>query len=157
MTLVIKKLTHFPIWWYQKSSWWWFRFFKNLLVFLDNKLATSLMARMLLVPLFHDTSLLGRTLSLIFRLVRVLIGSIIIVLTALAIGFWLIIWQLLPIALVLVLGEIGWLMILIIWCLDIGYQWRQPLALNPDLKLKSKQVIHYLDKNTKKTVKQSTD
>ncbi|MCX6816812.1 MAG: ATP-dependent Clp protease ATP-binding subunit [Candidatus Beckwithbacteria bacterium] len=81
------------------------RLVKNLLIFLDNRLALSLMLQMLFVPLFHDVSFLGRVLSFIYRVVRIVIGSIVMSLSIIAIGFWLIIWLILS----PIISTISWL------------------------------------------------
>lgn len=47
---------------------------KNVLSYLEEDLAVYLMLRLIFVPLFHDSSIVGRFLSFFFRLFRVLIG-----------------------------------------------------------------------------------
>lgn len=77
-----------PQFWYRTTLIWWPRLVKNLTIFLDNKLAVSLNLRMLLVPMFHDTSFLGRLLSFIVRLIKIIIGAVALGLTLVAAGFW---------------------------------------------------------------------
>ncbi|MFH0942649.1 MAG: ATP-dependent Clp protease ATP-binding subunit [Candidatus Beckwithbacteria bacterium] len=115
----MNKLVHFPIFWYKDSLIWFRRLFKNLLTFLNNKLAVSLMIQMLFVPLFHDASFLGRILSFIFRAVRILIGGTIIILTLISMVFWLSVWLVIPIAVVWVGKETGWIILLALWLIDI--------------------------------------
>ena len=50
------------------------RTWKNLILYLEEDLAVGLMWRLLFVPLFHDFSIVGRSLSFIFRLLRITIG-----------------------------------------------------------------------------------
>lgn len=127
--MVILKLFHLPIWWYKDSLSWFKRLFKNLLMFLDNKLAFRLMIQMLIVPMFHDTSLLGRILSLIYRLIRIAVGLIVMSLTVLTMGFWLIIWLVTPILLVIMTKEVGLILIGLIWVYDSIQQLKKPLRL----------------------------
>ncbi len=139
MTMIITKSLHFPLWWYRDSLLWWKRFFKNLLIFLDNKLAVSLMLKMLFIPLFHDASLLGRVLSFIFRVVRVVVGGLIIVLTLVSMIFWFLVWLALPIILIITMGWVGAAGLLLVGFLDAVKQWRQD----------------YLDSEVKKMVRLS--
>lgn len=127
--MVILKLFHLPVWWYKDSLNWFKRLFKNLLMFLDNKLAFRLMIQMLIVPMFHDTSLLGRILSLIYRLIRITVGLIVMSLTVLTMGFWLIIWLITPILLVIMTKEVGLVLIGLIWVYDSIQQLKKPLRL----------------------------
>jgi len=149
------KLIHLPIWWYGHSLAWFKRFFRNLLVFLDNRLAVSLMIRMLLVPMFHDTSIVGRVLSLLFRLVRFLVGGIILILTILAMGFWLISWLSLPVIMIFGLKEVGWLILLILWLGDILRQIKKPGKIKADKEVEIFDIKDYLLKDFKKLVKKS--
>ncbi|MEK7622835.1 MAG: ATP-dependent Clp protease ATP-binding subunit [Patescibacteria group bacterium] len=110
---------YFPIWWYKDSLLWFKRLTKNLLVFLDNKTAFRLMAATLLVPMWQDTSFLGRILSLIYRVTRLILGLMIMILTLLAIIIWVLAWLVMPMviwlisdwgkpALILLTTGIGW-------------------------------------------------
>ncbi|MEA3355042.1 MAG: ATP-dependent Clp protease ATP-binding subunit [Patescibacteria group bacterium] len=122
MKFLFNKLFHFPVFWYKDFLIGSRRFFRNLIIFLDNKLAVSLMLKMLFVPLFHDTSIVGRVLSFIFRFSRVILGSLIISLVILAMFFWLIVWIFLPVMAVIIFGEIGILGFGILWTIDFIYK-----------------------------------
>lgn len=125
MKIVVAKSLHLPLWWYRDSLVWFKRFFQNLLIFLDNKLAVSLMLQMLFIPLFHDASLLGRVLSFIFRVVRVVVGGLIIILTVVSMIFWFLVWLALPIILIITMGWAGAVSLLLVGFLDAIKQWRQ--------------------------------
>ncbi len=78
--------------WYPDALAIFIRSWHNTLSFLEEDLAVNLMLRLLLVPLFHDSTIVGRVLSLCFRLSRILTGllayfaaSMLIILLAL---FW---------------------------------------------------------------------
>jgi len=134
MKKTVNFLFHLPLWWYKDSLGWWKRFFRNLLVFLDNKFAVRLMMRMLLVPMFHDTSILGRILSFLYRLIRGVIGVIVIVVTLLGMGFWLIVWLMIPL-MVLVLGkEIGLAGFGLVWLVDSYKQISKGRDLDPKVR-----------------------
>ncbi|KKQ60054.1 MAG: ATPase with chaperone activity, ATP-binding subunit [Candidatus Daviesbacteria bacterium GW2011_GWA2_38_17] len=51
-----------------------FRTWKNLILFLEEDLAVGLMWKLIFTPLFHDSSFIGRGLSIAFRMGRILIG-----------------------------------------------------------------------------------
>jgi len=155
MQLLMRKIFHLSIWWYKDSLIWFKRFFRNLLVFLDNRLAVSLMAQMWLVPLFHDVSWLGRGLSLIFRTVRIIVGGLVIALTVLAIGFWVITWLVLPVAVIVGLKDIGWLILGLVWLGDSYRQLKQPLELSAAVKLKPGQVKNYMTRECQLEVKKA--
>ncbi|MDD5147479.1 MAG: ATP-dependent Clp protease ATP-binding subunit [Candidatus Daviesbacteria bacterium] len=80
--------------WYPESIAFFIRTWKNLILFLEEDLAVGLMWRLLFAPLFHDTSVVGRILSFIFRVGRILIGLfafLIATISLLAVGgYWLI-------------------------------------------------------------------
>lgn len=75
--MIMKYLTlpiHLINFWYVESIDVFFRTWKNLILFLEEDLAVGLMWRLLFVPLFHDASIIGRALSLLFRSIRIFIG-----------------------------------------------------------------------------------
>ena len=84
------------LFWYTRGFKWFGRFFKNLVIFLDNKLAVTLMVNLWLTPLFHDTSIIGRLLSFIYRTLRIAVGSVFMLAAISAMGFWLLVWLVLP-------------------------------------------------------------
>ena len=101
---------HLPLFWYRATVIWWPRLLKNLTIFLDNQLAASVNLRMFFIPMFQDTSVLGRILSLIVRVSRILIGSLVIGLTLTAGCLWFLLW--------LAITPI----FILIWPLDILFQ-----------------------------------
>lgn len=62
--------------WYFEGLLFFVRVFKNTLLFLEEDMAVGLMLKLLFVPLFHDSSIVGRLLSFVFRLTRVVFGLI---------------------------------------------------------------------------------
>lgn len=83
---------HLPFFWYKSTFIWWPRLLKNLTIFLDNQLAVSVNLTMLVIPMFQDTSVLGRILSLIVRLGRITFGLLVIGLTLAAGCLWFVLW-----------------------------------------------------------------
>lgn len=124
MKQLFLKLFHFWFWWYRDCLIWFKRLLKNLLIFLNNRLAVSLMIQMWLVPLFQDSSFLGRFLSLIFRTVRILFGGIIMIISFIAISFWLIVWLVFPLLLIVNLKLIGLYLLSLYWLIDIYKIWQ---------------------------------
>lgn len=83
--------------WYSDAVFLFLRLWHNLINILEEDLAVSLMWRLLFVPLFHDSSFIGRILSFIFRLTRVLFGITAYLFASLAVFSLALVWFLLPI------------------------------------------------------------
>src|SRR5258708_7256561 len=82
--------------WYVDSLNLFFRVWVHLISFLEEDLAVSLMFKLLFVPLFHDSSLVGRVLSFGFRLFRVVFGLVAYILASLALLLITLVWFGLP-------------------------------------------------------------
>ena len=67
---------HIIEFWYPEGIEFFIRTWRNLILFLEEDLAVGLMWKLLLVPLFHDASVVGRALSIFFRVFRIIIGLI---------------------------------------------------------------------------------
>lgn len=65
---------HLIEFWYPEGVVFFFRLWKNSMLFLEEDLAVGLMWRLLFIPLFHDASIVGRVLSFLFRISRILMG-----------------------------------------------------------------------------------
>lgn len=76
-----------------------YRLWKNTIATLEEDLAVSLMIRLFFTPLFHDSSLVGRFLSIIFRSFRILIGFFAFVIASVIIFTGALIWITAPILL----------------------------------------------------------
>ncbi|MBI3486136.1 ATP-dependent Clp protease ATP-binding subunit [Candidatus Daviesbacteria bacterium] len=85
--------------WYSDAFFLFIRVWHNLINILEEDLAVSLMWRLLFVPLFHDSSFIGRILSFIFRLTRVLFGITAYFFASLGVFSLALVWFLLPILL----------------------------------------------------------
>src|SRR3989344_1792878 len=88
---------HLLKFWYIESLTFFVLTWKNLMLFLEEDLAVTLMWRLIFVPLFHDSSVVGRILSFLFRFFRILLGLFaftIVSLIFLAIVFY---WFCLPV------------------------------------------------------------
>ncbi len=68
-------------------------------------MAVGLMWRLLFTPLFHDSSFVGRILSLIFRLVRIVSGVVTMIFATLTMSLIALVWLLLP-------------LFFLVWCVD---------------------------------------
>ena len=97
----MKKYLHIPIhlveFWYPEGIIFFIKLWKNLMLFLEEDLAVSLMWRLLLTPLFHDSSYVGRFLSFLFRLSRILIGLFAFALSSIGLSFIAVYWFTLPV------------------------------------------------------------
>lgn len=82
------------IFWYPGSIAFFIQTWRNLMLFLEEDLAVMLMLRLLFTPLFHDSTIVGRVLSFIFRLTRILMGLFAFLLATVILlligGYWLI-------------------------------------------------------------------
>jgi ATP-dependent Clp protease ATP-binding subunit ClpA len=65
---------HLIEFWYPEGVVFFVRTWKNLMLFLEEDLAVTLMWKLLFVPLFHDSSIVGKVLSFLFRFFRILVG-----------------------------------------------------------------------------------
>ncbi len=91
------KYIHLPIhlieFWYPEGIRFFVRTWQNLMLYLEEDLAVRLMLRLLFVPLFHDSTIVGRILSFLFRISRVLIGIFAFAITTIILlclgGYWL--------------------------------------------------------------------
>ena len=83
---------HLIEFWYPEGIEFFVRIWKNLMLFLEEDLAVTLMWKLLFTPLFHDSSIVGRILSFTFRLFRILVGffafAVTSILLLLIAGYW---------------------------------------------------------------------
>lgn len=89
--------------WYVDGTVILIRIWRNLLFLIEEDMAVSLMWRLLFTPLFHDASFVGRILSFIFRIIRIVSGIVTILFVTLGILGLGLIWFSLPILL------LGWI------------------------------------------------
>jgi ATP-dependent Clp protease ATP-binding subunit ClpC len=82
--------------WYPKAFNFFMRLWRNSMLFLEEDLAVGLMVKLLFVPLFHDASIVGRIVSFIFRLTRIVFGFTAYVLVSVIIVFVAFIWFITP-------------------------------------------------------------
>ncbi len=148
MRITVKKVLHLPKWWYLDSLRVFVRLFKNLSVFLDNKLAVSLMARMLFVPLFQDRTIVGFTLSFIFRIIRIVTGSLILLLTWVMMLFWFLIWLGIPIG-VIIYGQFNWVLVLI-WLVDGLVEIFKTEKIEVKKEIKDKRIKSYVSNKVRR-------
>ncbi|MBI4038081.1 ATP-dependent Clp protease ATP-binding subunit [Candidatus Daviesbacteria bacterium] len=90
--------THLLKFWYVESLSFFILTWKNLILYLEEDLGFGLMWKLLFVPLFHDSSLVGHILSFIFRLVRILLGLFAFALATIMMVALAILWFALPVA-----------------------------------------------------------
>lgn len=90
-------------WWFIKTPLLIVRLLKHSLRYLDNHLAVTLMLRMLFVPIFGDNSVIGFALGIIFRAVRVLFGTVILVADIIFFALLFLLWATSPLLLIIFL------------------------------------------------------
>jgi ATP-dependent Clp protease ATP-binding subunit ClpC len=96
---------HLIYFWYVDGSSTLIRIWRNLLFLIEEDMAVGLMWRLLFTPLFHDSSFVGRILSLIFRLVRIVSGVVTMIFATLTMSLIALVWLLLP-------------LFFLVWCVD---------------------------------------
>lgn len=82
--------------WYRDGVIFFLKLLSNLIQFLEEDLAVGLMARLLFQPLFHDSSIVGRIMSFLFRLTRIIVGVAAMGVTGVVVGGVLLLWVLVP-------------------------------------------------------------
>ena len=92
-SVIVEYFVRFPIWWFLEIAILFPFLLKKITLIWDDHFAVRLNLRMLFVPMFQDTTFLGRLLSLFFRTVRILIGTcavfVVVIFTILSFCLWL--------------------------------------------------------------------
>ena len=109
--------------WYFDSFKFFFRLWKNVIATVEEDLAVGLMWRLLFVPLFHDSSIIGRLMSFSFRLIRIGMGIFAYFIVSLIIILMLIVWLAWPVLLFapewrllgLIIGGLGLIIFIVNW------------------------------------------
>ena len=97
---LVLELIYFPIWWYSVR---FLRFFKNIRLFLiqrEKSLGFLIWAKNILVPMYGQYDLAGRVISFFMRLVQIIARGFILLLWASLCFLALLLWLILPVALV---------------------------------------------------------
>ncbi len=87
--------------WYPEAISFFIRTWKNLILLLEEDLAVGLMWKLLFTPLFHDSTVVGRALSLVFRLGRITMGLFAFLMATLALFLLAVFWLVLPVLAIL--------------------------------------------------------
>lgn len=100
---------HLVKFWYPEGLVVFVRSWRNLILLLEEDLSVSLNWRLMFVPLFHDTSIIGRVLSFLFRIFKIVLGLFAFVLGTLVILLLAAYWFALPLFVIFnVLGFWSW-------------------------------------------------
>lgn len=116
-TFWLKSFFYLPYFWYVEGSATFLRTLYRLLIYLDQAFALTIMARFFFVPLFGDYTLLGRCLAIPFRLGRIVVGVVAVVVGELSLLALFALWLIFPFALLLRYPELGLLAIGVAWIL----------------------------------------
>src|SRR3989344_599124 len=92
---------HLIKFWYPEAVEVFLRSWKNTILFLEEDLAVGLMWQLLFAPLFHDATVVGRILSFIFRIIRIVMGLFAFALATVIILILSLYWFTLPVLVVL--------------------------------------------------------
>ncbi len=80
------------------------RIWHNTIMVLEEDLAVGLMLKLLLVPLFHDSSIVGRVMSMMFRITRIIYGLFAFAAVTVFFLFLAILWYTSPVLVVVALS-----------------------------------------------------
>ncbi|MFA5933532.1 MAG: ATP-dependent Clp protease ATP-binding subunit [Microgenomates group bacterium] len=108
------KILYLPIrlisFWYPESLIFFVRTLRNLFLLLEEDFAVGLMLKLLFVPLFHDASITGRLLSILFRISRILLGVFAFIFATFFVFFIAVSWFVLPVLCFIISNEIGFVL-----------------------------------------------
>ncbi|MEX0888051.1 MAG: AAA family ATPase, partial [Patescibacteria group bacterium] len=93
---LIRAILYLPYFWYVEGVRIFVRTLWRSVVFLDQFTATTMMVRLLFVPLFGDYTFFGRIFGFPFRLVRLILGAVAIVLGTIGVLGFFLIWFVSP-------------------------------------------------------------
>jgi ATP-dependent Clp protease ATP-binding subunit ClpC len=108
-------LIRFPLFWFVDAPLFLVRLFPKILDIVEDQFAVGLHARMIFVPLFKDTSYVGRLLSFFFRVSRVLAGITAVLSSLIVLAFIFAVWLTLPFLVIIFGGWLGLVNVLLSW------------------------------------------
>lgn len=89
---------HFARWYVTQLPFKILRFFLNTNLYIEDILAIRLHTRLFFVPLFHDTTIIGRISSVIFRMTRIFGGVWVLLCANMLLAIAVLLWFFLPVA-----------------------------------------------------------
>ncbi|MFH0936698.1 MAG: AAA family ATPase [Candidatus Daviesbacteria bacterium] len=101
--------------WYPESLVTFIRVWKNTILYLEEDLAVGLMFKLLFVPLFHDSTIMGRFMSFFFRLFRICLGLFAFLAATVFIFLLAIFWFSLPLLAIIFTASLGWVLKIILF------------------------------------------
>lgn len=152
-----KSFFHLPYFWYVEGSAAFLRALYRLLIYLDQGFAVTIMLRLLFVPLFGDYSLMGRCLAIPFRLIRIIVGVIAIILVELSVIILFALWLVFPPLLLWQYPELGVLIIGVAWILAFVKRLGGPYRLMARPCQRAASVWDYCDGAARRIVKDAKD
>jgi len=93
---LIRSVLGIPLFWYIRIPGRFLILLKRATIVGEDRLAITLMTRLLFTPLFHDPSIVGRLVGFFYRLFRIIFGTLLIVFCLLFITTVLLAWLLFP-------------------------------------------------------------
>jgi len=93
---LISSVLGVPLFWYIRVPGRFLILLKRAAIVGEDRLAITLMVRLLLTPLFGDPSIVGRLVGFFYRLLRIVFSSLIIIFCLLFIFILLLVWLLFP-------------------------------------------------------------
>lgn len=93
---LVKSLLYLPYFWFIEGARMATRTIWRVVIYLDQISATTTMARLLFAPLFGDYTFFGRIFGFPFRLIRLVLGVVLIILGTLGILGFFLLWFISP-------------------------------------------------------------
>lgn len=98
---------HLVIYWYPESLTFFIQTWRNIIAYLEEDLAVGLMFKLFFTPVFHDATIIGRLLSISFRIYRICLGLLAFAFTTVSILAVALIWFSLPLTSLILGNELG--------------------------------------------------
>jgi ATP-dependent Clp protease ATP-binding subunit ClpC len=110
----MRTIIHFPIFWFVDAPRRFILIIPKAIEFLENRFAIGLHTRYLFVPLFQDTTFVGRIISLTFRLFRIFAGILAVLVAGLALTLAFVFWLALPFLIIFIFKLFGPLVLVLV-------------------------------------------
>ncbi|PIS12357.1 hypothetical protein COT70_01350 [candidate division WWE3 bacterium CG09_land_8_20_14_0_10_47_33] len=153
----VKCFFYLPYLWYVEGSTTFIRTLYRLLIYLDQAFAVTLMVRFFFVPLFGDYTLLGRFLAFPFRLGRIIIGAVAVVIAELSLLTLFVLWLISPFAFLWRYPELGILGIAVAWVFAFAWRLGKPYRLITEPYKETSYISDYCDEAARGVIKTAKD
>lgn len=152
-----KSFFYLPYSWYVEGTATFLRTLHRLLIYLDQGFAISTMAQLFFVPLFGDYTLLGRFLAIPFRIGRIIIGVLVIILAEISLIVLFGLWLIFPFLLVGDYPKFGVLAIGVAWIFAFTRRLSRPYHLITEPFRDGLFIWNYCDQAAREVIEDAKD